>query len=128
MSAPLSSTQFGPGTQLPLYLTPDEVSNLDSNDFHGSKVSENRANMAKDDTHASDWRHKSVGGSANYLDALKDSVETNEGISEPVHVGLARPRDPWSGYGPYNERLLDGHHRAVVAMETNRLLPVNFWG
>ena len=126
MSSPLSSTQFGaPGTQLPMFLTPEETAGLHANDFPGHSVSENRAMMDKEDANGMDYRHKAFRGSAGYLDAVKNLVEEEGGIHTPVQAILPNPNEV---YGRERASLSDGHHRAVVAMETKRLLPVDWWG
>lgn len=123
MSNNLSSAQFGPGQQLPLLLTPEETAALNSSDFPGHKVANSRFMMREGDKKAAgyttdpgaweDYRHTSAGSSSKYLDSLKDKIDASGGIDEPV--------------GVMGSNLIDGHHRAVVAMESKRLLPVNFW-
>ena len=108
----LSSQQF---SQLPMFMTPHEIGSLESGDF-GGPVSESRKHIEavknKGDWHTSET---AFGGPKPYLEHLKASISESEGVMAPVKVR----------HNPYMPaRLTDGHHRAVVAMETNRLVPV----
>ena len=108
-----------------MFLTPEETASMHANDFPGHSVSENREMMDKEDAKGMDYRHKHHGGAAGYLDAVKSLVEEEGGIHTPV-VGILP--NPGEVYGRPRASLSDGHHRAVIAMETKRLLPVNWWG
>ena len=65
-----------------------------------------------------EWRRSDGGtyhrGVGTYLDSLQNSVEARGGFEEPAHVAHS-PSGAW---------LIDGHHRSVVAMRSNRVLPV----
>ncbi len=132
MSNPLSEAQFGPGSQLPLLMTPEEVGNLTSGDFWPEKVKNTYGNMLRDEHNYEDpdYRHVDAGGTDEYLDGLQQSIEENKGIEEPAFVGLPHPayKDEWGNnrLDRPSTTLLDGHHRSVIAMRTNRLLPVIF--
>ena len=147
MSNNLSSAQFGHGDQLPMFLTPQETRNLATNDFPGDRVRHARKNMqnnwdqaqydvdmghidhvSQGDVHTSEVR---AGGVREYLRSLKGQVRQAGGVERPVSVGLSRP--PYiTPYGTVHggrseATLMDGHHRAIVASESKRLLPVEFW-
>lgn len=106
------SPQFA---QLPMFMTPHEIGSLESGDWPGHPVSEARGHIESVKSH--DWHtsETAFGGPKPYLNHLKSSISESEGVMAPVKVR----------HNPYMPpRLVDGHHRAVVAMETNRLVPV----
>lgn len=104
--------------QLAMFLTPHEVANLRAGDFGDTPVSDGssmRRRMAirhMREEGGSPYRGD-LPGVGPYVDRIKESVAKSGGINEPIHI--------W--HGPQGPTLLDGHHRAVVAMETDRLVP-----
>jgi hypothetical protein len=99
-----------------MFMTPQEVGSLESGDWPGESVAGSRDRMEAK-RHPVDWHtsEHAFGGPAKYLAHLTDSINQSEGIVSPIRVR----------HNPYMPpRLQDGHHRAVVAMETNRLVPV----
>lgn len=104
-----------------MFMTPQEISRLRAGDFGDVPVKDGN-NLRK---HMSD-RYQIQEGSrgepyrgetrspGEYMGRLKQSVEKSQGIKEPAHI--------WHSNG--QAHLMDGHHRAALAMETNRLLPV----
>jgi hypothetical protein len=118
MSQSGSSAQF---QQLAMFMTPKELGNLRAGDNRSKKVSQSRSIM--DDLIAQGEYKDSPSGYRDgsrspdhYLDALAVDVEKKGGVAEPLHVWHPTNGDP--------STLVDGHHRAVVAMNSNRLVPV----
>lgn len=132
MNPNISESQFGPGKQLPMFMTPHEVASLRTNDFPEQRVQSNRQNMNRSwgmmGTGVDDYRHINAGGATKYIANLERDVNSEGGIKTPARVHLGdHPRTPRSQRVDRTDATLtDGNHRAVVAMETNRLVPVHY--
>jgi hypothetical protein len=104
-----------------MFMTPAEIGELRAGDSRDKKVSEARSVM-DDMVAAGEYADQKTGyrrgtsSPAEYLDGMKASIEQEGGIEHPIHVWHPTNGDPAT--------LIDGHHRATVAMETNRLVPV----
>ena len=94
--------------QLPMFLTPNELSGMHSNDVK-APMTQWRDRVRDVD----DPRHHD-GDPSRYLRQMGRVVDAQGGISKPVHARPTESRD----------ELIDGHHRSTVAMETNRMVPV----
>jgi hypothetical protein len=108
-----SKVQF---QQLQMFATPAELAEMNSGDYPMHKVS-NVPNIIRENReipNRPEFYRGSPSGAA-YLDKLTKSVEERGGIEEPVRVHQSEFGGP---------TLMDGHHRAAVAQETNRLIPV----
>jgi hypothetical protein len=112
----LSPRQF---TQLPMFMTPDEVSGLRSADYDMRPMHE--VGQVMRDRYDHEQRRDAARGyawSGSPLDHMAKQVESDGGIHTPARV-VHLP----TGY----TALYDGHHRAVTALEQNRLLPVTHY-
>lgn len=89
--------------QLQMFATPHELGQMWSGDYTGLKV---------ENTYASTRR-----GDAAYLDRLTSKVASDGGFTNPVMVA----------HGKGEPLLVNGHHRATVAAETDRLVPVRHY-
>lgn len=112
------SAQF---EQLQMLATPDEIRGWHSNDFrHDTMADVPRIMRDPDENESASTRAYNAAAygpyvtESEYLDSMRGHVDRQGGISRPVVLGHR------NGY----PTLLDGHHRAVVALESNRLLPV----
>jgi hypothetical protein len=118
MSGSGSAAQF---QQLQMFATPKELGNLRSGDNRAKKVSDVRS-ILTDMVAAGEYKDSPSGyrggasSPADYLDRMKATADTEGGIEHPVHIWHPTNGDPAT--------LIDGHHRAAVALETNRLVPV----
>jgi hypothetical protein len=108
--------------QLPMFVTPHEVSQMKSHDFGGIPMSEVAPKMDERSVRETAGGHeyredldtgKLFYSAKDYLHHIKNTADAEGGIKNAIH---ATP----SG------TLVDGNHRAVVAMQTNRLMPV-YW-
>lgn len=115
----LSQHQFTPavvqGKQLPMFMTPHEVSHLHSIDYDMRRMHEVPEVMRSVEGHQQekDALRGNIGSTA--LQRTAAETEKRGGIQRPamiVHLPTG------------HTVLYDGHHRAVVSMESNRLLPV----
>lgn len=88
--------------QLQLYMTPDELGNLQSADYPLNHVRD-VPGIKAEEAHGDD-RLASYDRMANKMG----------GIHRPVYVA----------HHPGGSELWDGHHRATVALQTGRLVPV----
>lgn len=95
-----------------MFLTPEDIRGMQANDtggpmedwfYHTEKVND-------------DPRHPD-GDPGPYIEAMLRHIESRAGIEEPVTARSSRT-------GP--SKILDGHHRAMIAMDTNRLVPVHW--
>lgn len=109
-----ASPQF---RQLSMFATPQELGEMASGDLGGSPVKNWYSETLMRGIHGEDDDERHEGGVSGYLDEMSDKVAEQGGISKPVHVWLDHAGSPW---------LLDGHHRAQVAMDSNRLVPVDW--
>lgn len=107
--------------QLAMFMTPQEVSHLRAGDFGDVSVKDGnnlRQQMSERYEVQEGSRGEPYRGETrspnDYISKLKNSIDKSQGIQEPAHI--------WHSNG--DAHLMDGHHRAAVAMETNRLLPV----
>jgi len=106
--------------QLQMFMTPSEVANLRANDFDDEPV-ESPSHMAErmqeynDQEYGSNQPYRSdTENSWDYLYRMREAVDDKGGIEAPIHV-----MDDDKG-----DVLLDGHHRATVAMMRDSLVPV----
>ncbi len=123
------STQF---RQLPMFLTPHEVAGLHGGDYD-VPIRDTKAAMQRDwdeaDEHDRldpDYYHTGVsahGGPAAYIEHLKASGP----IHTPVSVSVSVTRHVNGKDYTTPDSLVDGHHRAVAAVESNQLLPAHFY-
>ena len=121
----LSTFQFpdyqpaiGHGEQLPMFMTPKEIGGMMSADF-GGHMRDVPERMRSSYQHSADTealRGHTVGRSK--LDRISDEVKAEGGVHTPVKVSHLE-----SGVAMFS----DGHHRAVSAMEQNKLLPVEHY-
>lgn len=112
----LSSHQFGGHyTQLPMFMTPYEVSHLRSIDYDMRPMHEVPELMRSVEGHQQAKEALRGHGAETHLERSYAETRQRGGIEAPAKI-VHLP----SGY----TSLYDGHHRAVVSMETNRLLPV----
>jgi hypothetical protein len=111
-----ASPQF---MQLPMFVTGHELGEMASGDFGGSKVSTVRPHMDKenDPNEHPSIRHRGRPDAETYISEMKSAVDEQGGISNPVDAWLDHSGQPW---------LLDGTHRAQVAMDRKGLVPVNW--
>ena len=103
------------GEQLPMFMTPHEIGGMLSPDYL-SQVKDVPETMRSQYTHMAetDALHGNIRGTSP-LDRVHREVKEQGGINKPVKV-MHLP----SGVAA----LYDGHHRSVVALESNRLVPV----
>lgn len=107
--------------QLAMFMTPHEISRLRAGDFGDVPVKDGnnlRQHMsdrfaAQEGSRGERYRGETR-SPGEYMSRLKRSVDRSQGIKQPAHI--------WHNNG--QSYLMDGHHRAALAMETNRLLPV----
>src|SRR5882672_5181710 len=110
----LSPMQFTPavgkGEQLPMFMTPHEIGGMLSPDYLGQVKDVGEA-MRGQYSHmaATDALHGNSRGTSP-LDLVHQEVKEQGGINKPVKV-MHLP----SGVAA----LYDGHHRSVVALESN---------
>lgn len=116
MSNNLNPQQFGGHySQLPMFMTPHEISHLRSIDYDMRPMHEVPEQMRSVEGHQQQ-RDVSRGlFGRTHLQRIADETEQRGGIERPSKI-VHLP----TGY----TALYDGHHRGVVAMESNRLLPV----
>lgn len=108
MSGSGSVAQFG--QTLPMFLAPHEIERMESGDTAGPLW-----RWRSDVRDVDDPRHEDSDGSPDrYLRQMTRVVEKQGGIAKPVHARLAGDE----------AIVVDGHHRSVVAMDTNRMVPV----
>lgn len=102
--------------QLPMFMTGAEVSELASGDLGGTKVKNWYSEISRRRIEGQHHDDRHATGIEGHLDPMRKAVEKQGGIETPIHV--------WHD-SKFNESwLVDGHHRAEIAAETNRLLPV----
>lgn len=118
----LSPNQFaraiGPGEQLPMFMTPHEISGMMSADY-GGQMHEVPQRMR--DAYAHQAEKEALHGHTvgpSKLDRLSAQVQADGGIHTPARI-VHLPSGVASLY--------NGHHRGVVAIEQNRLLPVDHY-
>ena len=117
--------------QLPMYMTPEEILFLDANDHNREVPMPTIVEQIKEGTgiyyrapDAGMYRNSSVARtSGEYLDQLAKSAEEEGGIDTPVYIGVGQPDETGDILPP---SVLDGTHRAVLALETDRLVPVEY--
>lgn len=104
--------------QLAMFMTPTEVGELHSGDYKG-KVRDAFSQVRKN----ADKYWEPVAGKpiVNHVDELTKKVEAAGGIETPITVLHPHPLSPRQ----FPALLANGHHRATLAHETNRLIPVN---
>ncbi len=106
------------GEQLPMFMTPHEIGGMMSGDY-GGHMHEVPQRMRDNYEH----QKRQLGlmghtpGSSN-LDLREAEIKEHGGIHTPVKVMHLK-----SGVAS----LYDGHHRSVVAMENNHLVPVTHY-
>lgn len=109
MSGSGSIAQFG--NQLPMFLAPHEIAQMRSHDTMGFL-----GDWREDTKDMLDPRHdEETGDASEYMNKMRSQIESQGGITKPVHAIRGDGRQPL---------LIDGHHRAVTGMETNRMVPV----
>jgi hypothetical protein len=109
---------IGKGEQLPMFMTPHEIGNMMSADYggHVRDVPERMRSRYAHEKQQDELRGHTPGQST--LDLREAEIKEHGGIHTPVKVvHLA------SGIAA----LYDGHHRSVVAMENNHLVPVTHY-
>lgn len=113
--------------QLAMFATPAEIGEWQSGDYAGRPMSEARhlvrSSPIQRMVHGTSPKTQSelqTHSAGEYLDSLAKSADEQGGIEEPVTISLGTES------GRTTQNLQDGHHRATVAMETNRLLPVTY--
>jgi hypothetical protein len=118
----LNSQQFTPavghGEQLPMFMTPHEIGGMMSGDFggHVHEVPELMRAQYAHEKRKVELRGHTPGRST--LDHWEAQIKEHGGIHTPVKVmHLA------SGIAS----LYDGHHRSVVALENDHLVPVTHY-
>jgi hypothetical protein len=112
----LSPKQF---TQLPMFMTPDEVRGLRSADYDMRPMHEVPQAMRDRYDHA---RERDAARGNRWAGTPLDHMATQVGDDGGIHTPARVVHLP-SGF----TALYDGNHRAVTAMETNRLLPVEHY-
>ena len=114
-----------------MFLKPAEVAEMYSNDFLGDKVKHAPAYMAddaaRDREDGEPYRENLASGKRysdheDYLRDLQHTVDEHGGFHTPVTASVDTP---WHA-GHSGPTIYNGHHRAVVAMRTGRLLPVDW--
>jgi hypothetical protein len=101
-----------------MFATPEELGAMKSGDLGGTPVSDWRGEIEKHPDNVLANQMGNYRGSLNtkaYLDTMAAQVDKQGGVETPVHVWHDHDANPW---------LMDGHHRAQTAIETNRLVPV----
>jgi hypothetical protein len=99
-----------------MFMTGSELGELASGDLGGTPVKEWHAEIAMRRIHGSHHDDRHQRGIEGHLDPMRKAVEKQGGIETPVHV--------WHDNKWGESWLVDGHHRAQIAMDTNRLVPV----
>lgn len=116
----LNPQQFG---QLPMFMTPHEIGQVPAGDWDLRPMSEAAGVLREQSQHHAERSAMRWGSdpstATSHLDHLKADVEQDGGIQEPAEI-----THPAEGQRQFPPHLTDGHHRATVALETNRLLPV----
>lgn len=111
-----ASVQF---KQLPMFVTGHELGSMASGDFGGEPVRNVRPHMDKenDPTAHPSIQHRGRASAAEYIGEMKQAVEHQGGIAQPVDAWIDHEGKDW---------LVDGTHRAQVAMDRGGLVPVNW--
>ena len=111
-----ASPQF---KQLPMFATPAELGEMASGDLGGTPVKNWYSEVAMRNIHGEDddLRHFESDGVQGYLDRMSGKIDDQGGITKPAHAWIDHSGQPW---------LLDGHHRAQVAMDSGRLVPMEW--
>jgi hypothetical protein len=106
---------IGHGEQLPMFMTPHEIGGMLSADF-GGHMRDVPERMRSSYEHQQDKeRLRGFDPGQHRLDRLSDQIQEQGGIHTPARI-MHLPSGVASLY--------DGHHRSVVALEQNRLVPV----
>lgn len=107
--------------QLPMFLAPHEISAMNSNDYKGSTMSEVPEQMRQDAAlqKTSGYAYREHDGQEyfdahKYLGNMEKHISNHGGIEEPIHADAE------------SNSIVDGHHRSVVGMRSNRLVPVQW--
>lgn len=107
--------------QLPMFLAPHEISAMNSNDFKGSTMSQVPAQMRKAAAKEkkAGYAYRELGdqeffNADTYLNNFEKHVSSHGGIEEPIHADAE------------SNAIVDGQHRAVIGMRSNRLVPVQW--
>lgn len=100
--------------QLPLFYTGAELNEMASGDLGGSKVKNWYSEITRRRIEGQHHDDRHYYGIEEHLDPMRKAVDAQGGIETPVHVWHDHDNQPW---------LVDGHHRAAIAAETNRLVP-----
>lgn len=105
--------------QLAMFMTPAEVGELHAGDYRQPggvypKMKDTYGQVRKN----ADKYWEPVEGKplVNHVDSLTKKVEASGGIERPIEIAHLST----SQFTPV---LINGHHRATVAHETNRLVP-----
>ena len=116
MSASGSREQF---KQLPMFLTPHELGDMHAGDFGGTAVRDVRPLMDKEnDPHLHpSIQHRGRASAKEYLAGMRQAVDKQGGISNPVEAWIDHGGENW---------LVDGTHRAQVALDRGGLVPVQW--
>lgn len=106
-----ASNQF---YQLPMFYSGAELGEMASGDLGGSPVKNWTSEVTARRLLRGDYDDRHEDGIEGHLGPMRQAVERQGGIETPVHVWHDHDNQPW---------LIDGHHRAQIAMESNRLVP-----
>lgn len=116
------SQQFTPaiehGQQLPMFMTPHEIAGMHSSEYGGRMEDVPKRMRDSYEHHAERDRRYGFEPAPSKLDRLSQQVKDAGGIESPVRVAHLA-----SGVSS----LYDGHHRAVTALEQNKLVPVDHY-
>lgn len=136
----LSQHQFGPGPvlgpedvlpvgkTLPMWVTPAEMRGINSGDHRGITVGQAYPLIANRRYGVENRAARGADSAAEHIQNLTASADRHGGFDSPVLVGIDHKldEDPLSGVTNTRPVLLDGHHRAAAAIQSNRLLPVEY--
>lgn len=119
------------GTQLPMFMSPEELGQQNSVDYPGYNVEE--ARPVAEYSHRG-RRYRGAPSMAHYMSAMGDFLHQTGGVESPVTVlnykGVDVPeekqRTPYGRQTEMSPYLIQGHHRVWSELENNsdRLVPV----
>lgn len=114
----MSTERLGPQfEQLQMLMTPKEIGDVRSGDYGFVPMRQVPGEMRRMYQHQSEKNAmRGIHSDSTHLDRVQESIG-KRGFEESVKVVHSQTL-------PGMKSLYDGHHRAVTAMEQNRLLPV----
>lgn len=123
MNNNLSPHQFTPaiqhGEQLPMFMTPHEIGGMLAADYDGHMHEVPKRMRGIYAHQAARDAGRGYSPEPSKLDHISEQVKQAGGVETPVRVKHIQQTNVASLY--------DGHHRAVAAMEQDKLIPVEHY-